>query len=339
MASQLLWCHPLLASCPVCGRRLTSGTPEMDIRSDDMFLGFDPGGRHGFGVALVAGTVVSAGTLDRVADAMAWATAQCGSRLPIAAGIDTLLHWSDAPGGWRPADKTLRTQYPRVRSSVVSANSLYGAMSIGGIALALRLRQQWPSILLNETHPKVMMHALGAERYKDAAARAAIEWFARHSGLDMTNVETGHELDAVLSAWATRCGIVDGWGDLVADDRSILFPAGKVSYLWLAWPTAQQPRARLQSGLNDSQFTNGKIGASTPEKGGRARSRGTTQVWYVNRNGQEVIRPTGHPGTDHGQYVYVLRCRSCGREYGANGSDIFLRRCPAHDRGAPGLAF
>jgi hypothetical protein len=85
--------------------------------------------------------------------------------------------------------------------------------------------------LLNETHSKVMMHALGAERYNDAAPRIAIEWFARHSGLDMTNVETGHELDAALSAWATRRGMADRWGDLVADDRSILFPAGKVSYL------------------------------------------------------------------------------------------------------------
>ena len=39
------------------------------------------------------------------------------------------------------------------------------------------------------------------------------------------------------------------------------------------------------------------------------------------------------------QYVYVLRCRACGHEYGANGSDIWLRRCPAHDRGAPGLPY
>jgi len=78
---------------------------------------------------------------------------------------------------------------------------------------------------------------------------------------------------------------------------------------------------------------------SAPKKSGRSRSRGTTQVGYVNRNGQEVVRPTGKTGTDHGQYVYVLRCRTCGHEYGANGSDIFLRRCPAHDGGAPGIEF
>lgn len=67
--------------------------------------------------------------------------------------------------------------------------------------------------------------------------------------------------------------------------------------------------------------------------------RGTTAVGFVNRHGQEVVRPTGRMGTDHNQYVYVLRCRTCGHEYGANGSDIFLRRCPAHDQGRPGLSF
>jgi hypothetical protein len=79
--------------------------------------------------------------------------------------------------------------------------------------------------------------------------------------------------------------------------------------------------------------------SSVPKKSGRRRSAGTTQVGYINRNGQEVVRPTGKPGTDHGQYVYVLRCRTCGHEYGANGSDIFLRRCPNHDGGAAGLGF
>ncbi|TFI56451.1 hypothetical protein E2493_20150 [Sphingomonas parva] len=60
---------------------------------------------------------------------------------------------------------------------------------------------------------------------------------------------------------------------------------------------------------------------------------------YVNRNRQEVLRATGQPGNDHNQTIYVLRCGECGHEYGANGSDIFQRRCPEHDGGAAGLAF
>ena len=70
-----------------------------------------------------------------------------------------------------------------------------------------------------------------------------------------------------------------------------------------------------------------------------ATVRPTTEIGFTNRNGQVVIRSTGQPGTDHMQYVYVLRCGNCGAEYGANGSDIFQRRCPKCQRGAPGLAY
>jgi hypothetical protein len=65
----------------------------------------------------------------------------------------------------------------------------------------------------------------------------------------------------------------------------------------------------------------------------------TTVPGFVNPNNQEVLRKTGVAGNDHNQRVYVLRCRDCGHEYGANGSDIWQRRCPKHDRGAPGLSY
>ena len=65
----------------------------------------------------------------------------------------------------------------------------------------------------------------------------------------------------------------------------------------------------------------------------------TTVPGYCNRNNQVVVQPTDVPGNDHNQFVYVLRCGNCGQEYGANGSDIWQRRCPACDGGAPGLAY
>jgi hypothetical protein len=71
----------------------------------------------------------------------------------------------------------------------------------------------------------------------------------------------------------------------------------------------------------------------------RAGSGSTTKPGYVNERGQEVLRPTGLPGNDHMQYVYVLRCSHCANEYGANGSDIFQRRCPRCQGGAPGLPY
>jgi hypothetical protein len=73
---------------------------------------------------------------------------------------------------------------------------------------------------------------------------------------------------------------------------------------------------------------------------GKAMSTGkslTTCIGYTNRNGQVVIRYTALPGTDHGQTVYQLGCSLCGHVYGANGSDIFERKCPNCQGGAAGL--
>lgn len=76
--------------------------------------------------------------------------------------------------------------------------------------------------------------------------------------------------------------------------------------------------------------------ASGDPSGGSGYS---TRPGFTNANGQTVVRPTGLPGTDYGQRVYVLRCGRCGDEYGANGSDIFQRKCPACQGGKPGLFF
>jgi hypothetical protein len=95
------------------------------------YLGFDPGGRTRFGVALIAEERVKASTVRTVDDAVKWAIGQRGSR-PIAAGIDTLLQWATTESGWRPCDLRLRDKYPRARKSVIGPNGLYGAMAIGG---------------------------------------------------------------------------------------------------------------------------------------------------------------------------------------------------------------
>ena len=58
----------------------------------------------------------------------------------------------------------------------------------------------------------------------------------------------------------------------------------------------------------------------------------TNRCGYVNKNDQANLGRTQppRPGTDHGQVVYVMRCLDCRRNYGANGSDIWLRKCPLH---------
>jgi hypothetical protein len=70
-----------------------------------------------------------------------------------------------------------------------------------------------------------------------------------------------------------------------------------------------------------------------------ARTKGTTRIGYRNRNHQTVVKRTDLPGTDHLQRVYVLQCEDCATRYGANGSDIFERRCPTCQGGRPGLSF
>lgn len=65
----------------------------------------------------------------------------------------------------------------------------------------------------------------------------------------------------------------------------------------------------------------------------------STEPGYVNRNGQTVVKATGLAGNDHLQYVYVLKCGRCSHQYGAKGSDIFQRKCPRCQGGAPGLPY
>jgi hypothetical protein len=67
-------------------------------------------------------------------------------------------------------------------------------------------------------------------------------------------------------------------------------------------------------------------------------SKHTTDAGYRNRHGQTVLCDTGVPGTDYGQRVYLLQCNVCGSIYGSNGSDVFERKCPDHQEGAPGVA-
>ena len=45
---------------------------------------------------------------------------------------------------------------------------------------------------------------------------------------------------------------------------------------------------------------------------------------------------TTRPGGGHLQSVYVMHCPVCELNYGANGADIWQRKCPFHQGGKPG---
>jgi hypothetical protein len=68
-------------------------------------------------------------------------------------------------------------------------------------------------------------------------------------------------------------------------------------------------------------------------------NKGTTRIGFINKNGQKNLGCTEPPraGTDHGQHIYIMECTKCGKRYGANGSDIFERKCCYCQKGAKGL--
>ncbi|MGH6890819.1 MAG: hypothetical protein ACREEP_01035 [Dongiaceae bacterium] len=196
---------------------------------DSTFLGFDPGGADAFGVAWIKRDESDFETVDTVRHALEWVREKCYREVPIAAGIDTLLHWSVGRSGDRDADRYLRGQ---LRLVVLSPNSLRGAMTVGGAALAIRLRQEWGGIRLNEAHPKALYSWLTCRAYSDDP-KHALAWLKERYSISAARAND-HEFDALLSAIATREALLGNWRDLakVCDDH--VFPIDSVTYLWPA---------------------------------------------------------------------------------------------------------
>lgn len=61
----------------------------------------------------------------------------------------------------------------------------------------------------------------------------------------------------------------------------------------------------------------------------------STETGYVNKNNQRNNGKTDVPGTDYGQWFYDMECLDCGHKYHANGSDVWLRKCPKCQGGRP----
>ena len=119
---------------------------------------------------------------------------------------------------------------------MIAPNGLYGSMAIGGAALALELRGKWPRIALNETHPKVLYRALTGDAY-DRDHQATAGRLGKSWSLNLSKVKNENEIDAVISAWATRQGLNCGWTDLLSANDSLVLPIPGVTYLWPGWPS------------------------------------------------------------------------------------------------------
>ena len=75
------------------------------------------------------------------------------------------------------------------------------------------------------------------------------------------------------------------------------------------------------------------------KSGFESGSSDTTKIGYINDNNQLNFGTKWVEGTDYNQYSYKLKCLDCCHEYGSNGSDIHLRKCPACKQGKPGIPF
>jgi hypothetical protein len=131
-----------------------------------------------------------------------------------------------------------------------------------------------------------------------------------------------------IAAWLSRA---DRGGSLAAFLKPELNPAERTVAQVEGWILG----VTSSSGDNSEEESRRSMGAHQMRK----HAALTTTPGYVNKNGQKVVRQTDTPGNDHNQRVYVLSCGKCGHEYGANGSDIWQRRCPVCQRGVLGLAY
>ena len=202
--------------------------------------GYDTGGIRANGVAILhlsADGKVEAWvkTCEYVDEALEWIrhlVEVSGEPSLTAVGIDSYLSWSSGPSGWRPMDLLLRERYPAVMNSVLASNSASGSMAIQGMTLAMRIRQLWPETVLNETHPKVLFHALSRQPY--LPGRAMNQWLLEQFNPPLTlPIYDEHQWDALLSAWSTWMGTGGHWErNLMSDAQDLLFPAGEVTYYW-----------------------------------------------------------------------------------------------------------
>jgi hypothetical protein len=212
-----------------------------------IILGYDPGGgkkdgqgKSGVACLSVASMELRTSQCASVVEALEWFKGQCKGSNPHAVGIDTFLHWSAGTKGWRHVDRLLQKNYPEVERSIQSQNSAAGSMAIQGMALAILARRAWPSLVLNEVHPKVLYNELWKNPYPrsrsqgDKEKRISCVRELKYSLLD-GDMTCEDEFDAALCCYATQAGLNNKWPDLLStlpETSDMIFPQPNVLYLW-----------------------------------------------------------------------------------------------------------
>lgn len=214
-----------------------------------IFLGYDPGGANNHGVAAITtneGGVPQNVAVNCVATAEAaftWLLAHAAGTPPDGLGIDTLTKLCTGTGGWRPADDLLRQAYPQVQNSVASPNFLFGAMGLNGLTVGRTAREQWPALVISETHPKVLYHALSTGIYSGVPlaqrTQTLLAWLGPQPPQLVGQINSDDKWDALISAFAVMKGVLGTWApDLHLTPVTPLrhgryvAPCGPTNYYW-----------------------------------------------------------------------------------------------------------
>ena len=189
-----------------------------------LVAGFDPGGKGNNGIALISDSEVRCATVDDARIAFRWLEERAGHDL-VAIGIDTFLHWEFADH--RPCDTWLRKRYTAVPKSVLHVNSTYGSMVVQGAIFGIEARKFWPSVVLNESHPKVLHYALTGRKID--YAQPCLEIFNIS-----INADSEHATDALIAAAVTRRALLapQDYHDLCETASNPTYPAGDAFYWW-----------------------------------------------------------------------------------------------------------
>ena len=203
-------------------------------------VGYDPGGncKHGLAQALVRDGEIVSVTTKTLSHAEDVVTSILDFETPLGLGIDTLTCWGTGRSGWRPADRWLRQRYPAVKESMVAPNSLWGAMSVNGMAVLIPVRQARRSIFVTETHPKVLYYALFNQPWDFKGQNISVmnERLSQLLGVDVAP-QNEHEWDSAISILGVVRGIRRLWQrDLHAlptdSGERLVQPCGTTAYVW-----------------------------------------------------------------------------------------------------------
>ncbi|MHC4109840.1 MAG: hypothetical protein ACYSUY_02120 [Planctomycetota bacterium] len=204
-------------------------------------IGYDPGGdkHHGLTRLVLKNGSIQEGTTETLDNSEQVIKVAQEQRSLIAVGVDTLTCWSTGKSGWRPADRWLleKCKDNEIKNSIVSPNSLRGAMIFNGMALLVSLRNQRPELFITETHPKVLFWFLEREKYDYENKKNLMDkTLMKNLGIRISP-SNNHEWDSAISAFAALQSVKGIWKhDLhempMAVEERLISPCGATHYFW-----------------------------------------------------------------------------------------------------------